>query len=60
MKKCGQHANLCVKERELVCENEAIFLHQNEINLLDGETKWLPTSICSAFICTGSPMQTKY
>ena len=39
-------------------ENEAIFLHQNEVILRDRETSWLPTSICSACICTGIPMQT--
>ena len=40
--------NLCVKERGLVPEkreNEARFLHQNEVNLRDIETKWPPTSI---------------
>ena len=39
-------------------ENEARFLHQNEVNLRDRETKWPPT-IFSACICTGSPTQTK-
>ena len=41
------------------CENEARFLHQNEVNLRNRETKWPPTSICSACICTGSPTQTQ-
>ena len=40
-------------------ENEARFLHQNEVNLRDRETKWPPTSIRSACICTGSPTQTQ-
>ena len=31
-------------------ENDARFLHQNEVNLHNRETKWLPTSICSACI----------
>ena len=40
-------------------ENEARFLYHNEVNLHDRETKWLPTLICSACICTGSPIQTQ-
>ena len=50
---------ICVLKRGDLCErmssheNEARFLHQNDVNLHDGETKWLPTKICSACICTG-------
>ena len=40
-------------------ENEARFLHQNEVNLRNRETKWRPTLICSACICKGSPTQTQ-
>ena len=28
-------------------ENEARFLHENEVNLRDRETKWPPTSIAN-------------
>ena len=56
---------MCVLKRGDLCdrmssrENEARFLHQNEVNLRDRETKWPPTSIRSACICTGSPTQTQ-
>ena len=56
---------ICVLKRRDLCdgmpsrENEARLLHQNEVNLRDSETKWLPTSICFVCICTGSPTQTK-
>ena len=55
---------ICVLKRRDLCdrmsspENEARFLHQNEVNLRDRETKWPPTSIGAACICTGSPTQT--
>ena len=56
---------MCVFKRGGLCdrmsshENEARFLHQNEGNFRDGETKWPATSICSGYICTGSPTQTQ-
>ena len=50
--------SICVEERGLcvtACPHvSSRFLHQNEVNLRDRETKWPPTSI-SACICTGGP-----
>ena len=56
---------ICVLKRGNLCdcmssrENEARFLLQNVVNLRHRETKWPPTSFCSACICTGSPTQTQ-
>ena len=42
---------ICVLKRGDLCdrmsshENEARFLHQNEVNLRNRETKWPPTSV---------------
>ena len=59
---------MCVLKRGDLCdrmssrENEARFLHRNEVKLREEKQNGRqppPTSICSALICTGSPTQTQ-